>query len=156
MLTEAKELTPANSGPMRRLALLAAGAIMLTGCVDAEALREARNKERNKSRLVEVDLGAFRVALPHKPGEPPSGLIDFHAFGEVKLADRKALAKALEDHAPELRARMLVAIRSLSDQEIEDPQLSALRTGIAEVVNGGRQTKLVENVGFYRFSYTIH
>lgn len=129
---------------------------MLPGCLDAETLRHARDKAQESAQLAEVDLGAFSIALPHKPGEPSHGVIDFHAFGEVTRHDHDELATLLESRAPKLRAKMLLAIRSLAPQQFEEPNLKALRTNIAAVVNEVAEDTLVKNVGFYRYSQAAH
>lgn len=132
-----------------------AGAVVLTGCLDADALKESRSKAREEIKLAEIDLGEFRVSLPHQPGEPGAGLVDFHAFGEVTHGDHQATAKSLAECVPELRAALLLCIRGLSPEQLEDPQLADLRSSIADVVNRSLDKKLVQSVGFYRFSFTM-
>jgi hypothetical protein len=140
----------------RTAAAFAATALLLAGCIDAETLREARHKASQGAQFAEVDLGAFSIALPHKPGEANHGAIDFHAFGEVTRNERDELTALLASHAPELRAKMLLAIRSLPPQQYEDPGLDALRAGIAQVVNDVAEKRLVNSVGFYRYSPAAH
>ena len=140
----------------RRAAAMFAATMLLSGCLDADALRQARQEAQDKFRLAEVDLGEFSVALPHKPGEPNRGAVDFHAFGKVARNERDELVAILAARAPELRAKMLLAIRAFSPQQFEDPNLDELRAGIAKVVNEVAEEQLVKNVGFYRYAPTLH
>lgn len=141
---------------LRRASALIAAAGLLTGCLDAETLRQAREKAQENFQLAEVDLGAFSIALPHKPGAKDQGAVDFHAFGEVTRNERDELVATLAARAPQLRAKMLLAIRSLPPQQFEDPDLDALRAGIARVVNEVAEEQVVKNVGFYRYSPAPH
>jgi hypothetical protein len=47
---------------------------------------------------------------------------------------------------------MLIAVRSLSDADFDEPKLTKLRQSIADVVNGALQEKLVKKVGFYNYA----
>jgi len=121
------------------------------GCYDAEQLFKDRQEATNVLRLEEVDLGAFRVSLPHVLGSAFDSVVDFHVFGNVSRRDRAAVAQALETRAPELRSRMLLSIRGMSDMDFEDPKLAKLREAIASVVNDALEKQLVKKVGFYHF-----
>jgi hypothetical protein len=140
----------------RRAVAALAALCVLGGCIDAETLRQARLEAQEQHRLTEIDLGAYSIALPHKPGEPDRGVVDFHAFGQVTRSEHDELAATLAERAPELRAKMLLAVRSLPPQHFEDPDLAALRAGIAKVVNEVAEEQLVEHVGFYRYAPTFH
>ena len=140
----------------QRAAAALAALSLLGGCIDAETLRQARHAAQEKRRLTEIDLGAFSIALPHKPGETGQGAVDFHAFGQVTRSEHDELLATLAERAPELRAKMLLAVRSLPPQQFEDPDLAALRAGIAKVVNEVAEEQLVKSVGFYRYAPTLH
>ena len=124
----------------------------LGGCYDAESLLQARHDQQNVSKMAEVDLGEFCVSLPHMPGHAGPAAVDFHAFGQVARADQALVARVLKTRGPELRASMLVLMRTLTEEQLQQPQLEPLRAGIAQVVNGALDDKLVKNVGFYRYS----
>jgi len=137
----------------RQLALVLTAAACL-GCYDAEALRKQRQEATSVISFEEIDLGAFRVTLPHVLGEATDSVVDFHAFGHVSHRDRDAVTRALETRGPELRSRMLLSIRAMSETDFEEPKLTRLREQIAGVINGAVQQKLVKKVGFYRYELT--
>ncbi len=128
--------------------------IAMTGCYDAEALRKQQQAAAANLGLEELDLGAFRITLPHILGDAADSTIDFHAFGQIALRDRQEVAAALETRGPELRSRMLLSIRGMRADTFEEPKLNALRKNIAEVVNAALEKKAVKNVGFYSFTFT--
>jgi hypothetical protein len=125
-----------------------------SGCYDGGALVEARRQETNLVRLDEIDMGGFRITLPHVPGEPGGGVVDFHVFGQVARRDRDKVSKALRQNAPELRYRILLLVRALSREELDDPKLTVLRGRIKDVANAALDKKVVKNIGFYRFTVT--
>jgi flagellar basal body-associated protein FliL len=141
--------------PVRWAALLSLAILPAAGCFDAAALRTSRTAASRAARLAEVDLGAYEIALPHLPGKSQSGRVAFHAFGKVDRKQRKDAEKSLRSRNPRLRAEMLTRIRSLSDAELEEPELESLRAEIADVVNDTLDGKEIEvrDVGFYQFSF---
>lgn len=136
----------------RTLALL--GLAALAGCYDSEAMKASRHDDATVTKLAEVDLGKFHVTLPLATGDTGGGVVDFHAFGRVSRRDLPAVAKAVEERRSELRSHMLLAIRSATSKQFEEPKLDALREEIAKVINGALEKGRVKNVGFYRFSFT--
>ena len=127
----------------------------LVGCYDIEALEQARHEETNLVKLAEVDLGAFHVTLPQATSEAGGCVVDFHAFGRVASRDQAKVAQELEERRPELRSRMLLALRAMTAEELEEPSLDSLRESIAAAINQALDKKRVKNVGFYSFSYII-
>ena len=123
------------------------------GCYDAAVLMKARQESHNLVQLDEVDLGTYRITLPHTLGESIDCVVDFHVFGEVMKGDRAALDAVLQMRVAELRSSMLVAIRAMDDRTFEEPKLTSLRKSIADVVNGVVGRRAVKSVGFYRFSF---
>jgi hypothetical protein len=141
--------------PARWAALaLAACALASPGCYDGAVLLAAREEATNLVLLDEVDMGEFRITLPHVPGETGGTVVDFHIFGQVARRDRDKAVKALALQGPELRYRVMLVVRGLSPKDLEEPTLKTLRRGIAAAANGAFDRKLVENVGFYRFAFT--
>lgn len=146
----------------RRSPLLAVAAALglatlgaTAGCYDAAALRKERQEATSVARLEEVDLGAYRVTLPHKLGVAIDRVVDFHAFGQVARRHRSTVAKALELRSAELRAQMLLELRGLPAVAYEEPKLIALRQKIADVINGALDDKLVKQVGFYHYTFDV-
>ncbi|MCC6492980.1 MAG: flagellar basal body-associated FliL family protein [Pirellulales bacterium] len=123
------------------------------GCYNAQELCRQRAEADAGARLEEVDLGSFQVALPHILGVATDHVVDFHAFGQVAGRDRSRVAQALQARGAKLRSDMLLAMRGLPDATFEEPQLSALRQQIIDVINGALDEKLVQQVGFYHFTF---
>ena len=146
--------SPASSNAASR-AILAAIALLLplAGCYDTAALLKARQDSRDLNQMDEVDLGAYRITLPHTLGEATDNLIDFHVFGQVTRGDRQAIDDALQMRGAELRAKLLVEVRSMDLHAFEEAQLATLRSAIAAVINDTLGRRVVKQVGFYRFSF---
>ncbi len=126
----------------------------LAGCYDAVAMKEERHDDATLTKLAEVDLGTYHITLPLATGDTGGGVVDFHAFGRVSRRDRAAVAKAVEERRAELRSHMLLAIRGVTSEELEEPELTALRAEIARVINRALDKDRVKNVGFFTFSFT--
>lgn len=132
-------------------ALLAA--LPLGGCFDAASLAAANHKSVDGEKVDNYDLGAFRITLPHLLGEAGGRVVDFHAFCRVERRHRSAVAKALRQHGPEIRAHVITTLRALEGDALEDPELEAVRGHIAKVVNDACKHKYVVSVGFKKFEF---
>lgn len=144
----------ASAAHLRRWGALCALLLAETvGCYDAAVLMKARQESHDRVQMDEVDLGTYRITLPHTLGESIDCVVDFHVFGQVMRGDREAIDAALQMRGAELRSAMLVAVRSMDERTFEEPKLTALRKSIAEVVNGVVGRRVVKSVGFYRFSF---
>jgi hypothetical protein len=127
--------------------------IALPGCFDGSAILQAHEKETNLVRLDEVDIGEYRITLPHAPGRTGGGVIEFHVFGQVARRDRDKVASALQFNSAEIRYRVLLLTRGLTQEQLDEPKLTTLRTQITKIANASLETKMVRNVGFYRFAF---
>ena len=146
--------SPASSNAASRATLAAIALLLsLAGCYDTAALLKARQDSRDLNQMDEVDLGAYRITLPHTLGEATDNLIDFHVFGQVTRGDRQAIDDALQMRGAELRAKLLVEVRSMDPHAFEEAQLATLRSAIAAVINDTLGRRVVKQVGFYRFSF---
>ncbi|MBL9164114.1 MAG: hypothetical protein JNL18_15400 [Planctomycetaceae bacterium] len=125
----------------------------LAGCYDTAALVKARQDSRDLATMEEVDLGSYRITLPHELGVATDRLIDFHVFGHVTRGDRQAIDDALRMRGAELRAKMLIEVRAMDPHTFEEAELGTLRKSIAEVINGTLGRQVVKHVGFFRFSF---
>ena len=123
------------------------------GCFNADAMIEARRIIASRTQLEEVDLGKFRVTLPHAVERTESSELHFHVFGEVTNRDLDKVEETLKKKGPEIRHRMLIVARLMTIEDLEDPKLTALRGSIAKVVNESLEGEPVQSVGFYRFGY---
>ena len=124
----------------------------LGGCLDAESMIASREKAVQLARMEEVDLGSFHVSLPNLPNKSASALVQFHAFGQVPNSETKAVTASVEEHSSELRHRMLLAVRELNLDELEEASLDTLRQNIEQVVKETIPGDAIQSVGFYRFS----
>lgn len=143
---------------MNRCSINAVGCLpaivaVLAGCYDADKLLRQRAEVESGTRLEEVDLGEYRVTLPHVLGDATDSVVDFHAFGQVTRRDRDKLATALAAREPELRSKLLLMLRGLPDAAYEEPKLTALRQQIAEAINRSLDKNMIKQVGFFRFTF---
>jgi hypothetical protein len=135
------------------LVVLLLASLTSVGCFNAEAMIEARRVIAIRTRLVEVDLGEFRVTLPHAAQRTESSELHFHVFGQIANRDLKKIEQSLEKSGPEIRHDVLMAARLMSVDDLEDPKLAKLRDHIVQVVNESLEGEPVREVGFYRFGY---
>jgi hypothetical protein len=137
----------------RRLAVALLATIALPGCFDGSAILQAHEKETDLVRLDEVDIGEYRITLPHPPGRAGGGVLEFHIFGQVARRDRDKVASALQFNSAEIRYRVLLLTRGLTPEQLDEPKLTTLRTQITKIANASLESKMVRNVGFYSFAF---
>lgn len=156
ILNFARVIAPEKNGIPGRLGcwLLLLTVAIQVGCFDAEVIIASRRAIAIRARLEEVDLGEYRVTLPQFTEHSDPAQLDFHIFGQVANRELKAVKKALEDYGPEIHHQLILEARSLSEQELEDPELTSLREDIAKVVNETLDGDPVQLIGFYKFSYS--
>ena len=136
------------------LAVVLCGCITFSGCFNAEAMIEKRRAIAILTRLEEIDLGEFHVAVPLPSEQVAVAEVYFHAFGQVENRDLKKVQATLEDYGPELRHHLLLASRELSMEDLQDPKLARLRESIATVINQNLEGDPVQSIGFYKFRYS--
>lgn len=134
------------------LLILAIGTV--SGCYDETALIEARKAVVKRSRLEEVDLGEYRVTMPKPFSDMERAEVFFHAFGRVANKDLESVNKLIEQNGPELKHRMLLAVRQMHMEEIKDPNLKAVRESIKNSFNGTIEGDPIQTVGFYEFGFS--
>jgi hypothetical protein len=126
---------------------------MFMGCYEATALIDARREVAIKARLVEVDLGEFRITLPGPYSERKRAEIHFRAFGQVANRDLKMVRRTLESNGPDLQNRMLLVVRQMKMSEIQEPALNTLRESLATAINDTLPGDPLQFVGFYSFGF---
>ncbi len=141
--------------PTRLLAaiIVVLQAVGLSGCYDTKALVDARRAVAVRARLVEVDLGEFRITLPGPYTERKQAEIHFRAFGQVAHRDLKLIRETLEKNGPDLQNRLLMVVRQMKMREIQEPSLTALRSSIATAINDTLPGDPLQSVGFYHFGF---
>lgn len=152
-ISNANSPRPSLASAVALLAVMFGTLCSSVGCFDADALIEARRTVAMRTRLEEVDLGEFRVTLPHAAERTENAEIYFHVFGQVAHRNLEKVKKSIDKHGAEIRHRMLITARMMTAEQLEDPQLKDLRTIFAEVVNETLEGNPVQSVGFYRFGY---
>jgi flagellar basal body-associated protein FliL len=134
-------------------ALAALALLVAPGCFDRSALEQAQQQETDLVRAAEIELGEFRITLPHEPGTRARGVVEFKAFGRVAARDRDKVAKALAMTGPELRYRVLMAVRALTPKQLEEPTLQTLRGQLVKLANASLDKQVITSVGFYKFTF---
>ena len=124
------------------------------GCYDEKALIEARKTLALRSRLEEVDLGEFRITMPKPYSELERAEVFFHAFGRVANKDLRSVNELIAKNGPELKHRLLLAVRQMHLDELKDPGLKAVRASIRKSFNATIEGDPVQTVGFYEFGYS--
>jgi hypothetical protein len=140
-------------GVIRKLVLIPVLVITLAGCYDATALIKARRAIAIKARLVEVDLGDFRITLPGPYTERKRAEIHFRAFGQVANRDLRLVRTTLAKNGPDLQNRMLLVVRKMKMEEIQEPRLTTLRESLASAINDTLPGDPLQSVGFYSFGF---
>jgi len=119
------------------------------GCYDGEALVARARSAALNSRLAEVDLGTFYTSLPRDPDSPSLTEIKLHIFGTVPRYRVPEIEKQLRTEAYRLRHATLTAVRRSTRDELAEPNFTALRARIEEVVNQNLVDAPVKSIGFY-------
>ncbi len=125
----------------------------LPGCFDAESMIESHRAIAIQARLEQVDLGTYQLTLPQPPQTTAVAKIHFHIFGRVANRHLKKVNDALEENGPQLRHELILSARQLQLHEIQDPELTALRTRILDVFNATLPNAPLQSVGFFSFRY---
>lgn len=143
----------------RRLAAAVTSTLLclpLGGCFDAEALLETQRSAARLDELQEVDLGKYRISLAQDAENPQIKIAEvfFHAFGRIPYRDLQPARRSLEEHRADFEHQILLAIRELQVEQLEDPELSELRQTILNAVNHTIPGAPIESIGFYSFGFS--
>ncbi len=147
---------PESRGPYAQLVgvCLALASLCTGGCYDGQAIIEARRAIAVRARLVEVDLGKFRVTLPKPYRDMEKAELHFHAFGQVAHRDLDKVEESLKQNSANLNHHILLAVRNLNTTQIAEPNLATLRQEIIQAINGIVEGAPVQSIGFYQFALT--
>jgi len=122
---------------------------LCAGCYDGDALINEVRSAALRTRLVEVDLGSYRTTMPRKRHESEATEIQLHIFGTVPRYRIPEIEKQLQSDGYRLRHETLAAVRESTAEELAEPNLTALRTRLEEVLNAALPDAPVKSVGFY-------
>lgn len=129
---------------------------MLLGCYDGEALVEDVRRKAIRTRLIEVDLGTFRVTMPRDKRTSVMTEVDLHLYGEAPRYLVSDLEKELEEKQYLVHDRAIMTLRELDPRELVDPDLIALRTRLLEAMNDVLTSTKISSVGFYNMRLIRH
>jgi len=115
--------------------LLALVCLATAGCYDGDKLVEQVRDTAIRTRLEEVEVGAFRTTLPRDTLELTRLEVDIELFGTAVRYKIPDIEEKLEFNAHRLRQSMLVALRETTADETYDPDLVSLRGRLLIVVN---------------------
>jgi hypothetical protein len=122
---------------------------LIAGCYDGDAIIDEVRAVALRTRLVEVDLGAYRTTMPRQENESEATEIALHIFGTVPRYRVPEIEKQLRADGYRLRHLALAAVRQTTTDELAEPNLSALRARLEEVVNSQLADAPVKSIGFY-------
>ncbi len=157
MLRTLNQLSSANDRAKRCVLLgLAMIAPLLTGCYDGSALVEEVRRKAIRTRLVEVDLGEFRVTMPRDERTSVMTEVDIHLFGEAPRYLVSDLEEELVEKQYLVHDRAIITLRELDPRELVDPDLIALRSRLLESMNEVLTSTKISSVGFYDMRLIRH
>ena len=119
------------------------------GCYDGDALVTRARSTALNTHMAEVDLGTFHTSLPRDPKSGSITELGLHVFGSVPHYRVAAINRQLKIDEYRLRHEILVAVRSVTREELSEPHLTALRARIERIVNGILDEAPVKAIGFY-------
>jgi hypothetical protein len=132
-----------------RLAVALAACLTCSGCYDGAALVNEVRSAALRTRLVEIDLGTYRTTLPRKRNESEAGEIKLHIFGTVPRYRIPEIEKHLQADGYRLRHETLAAVRQSTEEELTEPNLTALRERLEQVINQQLADAPIKSIGFY-------
>jgi hypothetical protein len=141
--------TPNAPGPRQFLPALLLALSLSSGCYNGDALINEVRSAALRTRLVEVDLGSYRTTMPRQPNESEATEIELHIFGTVPRYRIPEIEKQLTTDGFRLRHETLTAVRKTTDEELAEPNLTALRARLEQVVNEQLADAPVKSIGFY-------
>lgn len=120
---------------------MACALLMVVGCSDSQVSLGIAEIERGRIReqLVEVSLGEFSVPIP--VGEPVSQgvvrqknllLLRFSLWALVAPDDTARVERLMKRNAGAIRDRVIVTCRSAPLDDVQDPNMAALRSRLLD------------------------
>ncbi len=133
--------------------LLLLGVAALSGCYDEKRLVEEVRKKAIRSRLEEVDLGSFRTTLPRDILTAARIEVELELFGTEVRYKIPEIKKGVDEQGHRLRQAVLVAIRQMTPEEMDDPGLGELRQRLLHVVNSELSETPVKELGIRKVRF---
>lgn len=119
----------------------------VTGCYDPAAMIERVRNDAIQSRLEEVSLGDFHVTLPRDVANSETTEVYVELFGRAVRYRLAEIEQKLAENDHAYRQDVLLAIRSTSNEELAEPNLTKLRERVFEAANATLGDTPVEKVG---------
>lgn len=143
---------------MHRRLFVASAIVCATavGCYDGDTLVQRVRDRAIRTRLEEIDLGAFRVTLPRNLGNSEVMEVDVHLFGEMPRYKIPDAEKQLEERAYLLHDRTLATLRDLDPADLTQPDLPQLREKMLVTVNGVLDDPAIKSIGIRDLKFMRH
>ncbi len=135
--------------------LLVASVVVCTGCYNGEVLIERAKHNAVQTRLVEIDLGSYRVTMPQDERNAVMTEVDIHLFGETKRYQSDEVKDELEQKQYIIQDETATTLRAFDPQKLTDPDLEELRAELLTTMNEVLATNL-EDIGFYNIRIMRH
>lgn len=129
--------------------------LLCTGCYNGEVLIERARHNAVRTRLVEIDLGKYRVTMPQDNRTAVMTEVDIHLFGEAKRYQSDKIEDELEQKQYILQDETATTLRGFDPQKLTDPDLEELRAELLATMNNVLSIKL-EEIGFYSMRIMRH
>lgn len=144
-----KSFATGSLGPRLVAPALFLGLGLSSGCYDGDALIDEVRSAALQTRLVEVDLGTYKTTMPRKKTDGDTTAIELHIFGTVARYRVPEIESHLAADGFRLRHETLAAVRQTTAAELAEPNLTALRTRLENVINEQLGEAPVKSIGFY-------
>ncbi len=106
------------------------------------------------SRLVEVELGDFSIVMPLE--DHGTSFIEFQIVALTPREKEGQLAEALKSHQRRIHDGVATLIKESEPENLLDPRLGLLKSGLRRVINQTIQQPLVDEVVFSKFAQEVH
>lgn len=146
-----------HSSPATRRALAALlVSVAAGGCYDGEELARRVRQKAIRTRVEEIDLGAYRVTLPRDPYSGEMTEVEVGLFGESSRYRLNEIEKTLKTHDAAVRDQTLRVLRQATPEELADPDLGGLRKRLLASMNEVLDDEPLDRLGFRHVRFLRH
>lgn len=141
---------------LRTALVVAALGAASVGCVDSEKLVARVRNNAIRTRIDEVELGAYRVTLPRNFQTGEMAEVDVRLYGETPRYKINEIEDELKSKAPLIEDSTLKVLRQTTRQELADPDLTSLRARLLASMNETLSGAPLVSLGFYDVRFLRH
>lgn len=131
-------------------------AIALTGCYNSEQLIAKTRNRAIRTRIDEVELGAFRVTLPRDDASGEMTEITVRLFGESERYKINEIEADLANRGPQIEDSAIRTLRETPREDLAEPDLRKLRSRLLAAINEELTEAPLRAIGFYEVRFTRH